>query len=243
MKFEKINENQIRCILTKDDLNNRKIKLSELSYGSEKARNLFRDMMQQANVQLGFEINGSPLMIEAIPMSNSLVLNITKVSDPEELDTRFSSFSSAPSQTAGEPHIPGADGILNLLNKIKELHDTVSEASKTQTATEKPSADHSENRSALIEAFRFTSLDDTIKAAKAVSADITCVNSLYKYDSNAYLLILHSDSQEPESFNRIFNILSEYSISDHCSEAAENHLREHGYLMIADNAIQKLAKL
>lgn len=242
MKFEKINENQIRCILTKDDLNNRKIKLSELSYGSEKARNLFRDMMQQANVQLGFEINGSPLMIEAIPMSNSLVLNITKVNDPEELDTRFSSFSSAPSYTASEPHFPGADGVLNLLNKIKELRDTVSEASKTQTAAEQPSANVSPNdRSSLIEAFRFTNLDDAIKAAKAVSANITCKNSLYKYDSSTYLLILHSDSQEPESFNRIFNILSEYSIADRCSEAAENHLREHGYLMIADDAIQKLA--
>ena len=34
VKIEKINDNQIRCTLTKDDLANRHIKLSELAYGT-----------------------------------------------------------------------------------------------------------------------------------------------------------------------------------------------------------------
>lgn len=94
MKIEKINENQIRCTLTKEDLIDRKIRLSELAYGSEKAKNLFRDMMQQAADDFGFEANNIPLMIEAIPVSSdSIILIITKVEDPEELDTRFSRFT------------------------------------------------------------------------------------------------------------------------------------------------------
>ena len=44
MKIEKINENQIRCTLTKADLEDRQIRLSELAYGTEKAKSLFRDM-------------------------------------------------------------------------------------------------------------------------------------------------------------------------------------------------------
>ena len=40
MKIEKINENKIRCILTRDDLEVRHIKISEIAYGSEKARSL-----------------------------------------------------------------------------------------------------------------------------------------------------------------------------------------------------------
>ena len=35
MKIEQVNENQIRCILTREDLEERKIKFSELTYGSE----------------------------------------------------------------------------------------------------------------------------------------------------------------------------------------------------------------
>ena len=246
MKIEKINENQIRCTLTKDDLNNRKINLSELSYGSEKARHLFYDMMQQANLQFGFEFNGTPLMIEAIPTTNCLILNITKVKDPEELDTRFSSFSSPPPVANAEMHIPGADGVLNLLRKIKEVSEAISDASKTIVESPRTSSKNNDKHktpSKLIEAFRFSTLDDTIRAAKAVSPYINCKNSLYKYDSDAYLLIVHGSPQESENFNRIFNILSEYSMSDRCSEASEKHLREHGYLMIANNAIQKLSAL
>ena len=41
MKLEKINENQIRCTLTREDLASRHIRLSELAYGSEKAKKLF----------------------------------------------------------------------------------------------------------------------------------------------------------------------------------------------------------
>ena len=95
MKLEKLNDNQIRCTLSKSDLDKRELRLSELAYGSPKARALFRDMIQQASIELGFDAENIPLMIEAIPISSDcLVLVVTKVEDPEELDTRFSRFSS-----------------------------------------------------------------------------------------------------------------------------------------------------
>lgn len=94
MKLEKLSDTQIRCTLSKEDLSQRHLHLSELAYGSEKAKELFRDMMQQASIELGFEADNIPLMIEAIPISNDcLVLVVTKVEDPDELDTRFSRFS------------------------------------------------------------------------------------------------------------------------------------------------------
>ena len=251
MKIEKINDNQIRCTLTSADLSSRKIKLSELTYGSEKARNLFYDMINQAHNEFGFETNGIPLMIEAVPKNDSLVLNITKVSDPEELDTRFSSFSTPQSSSANELHLSGADGILNIMKKIKEATEkalsgqddkkTAAPSSEAPLKGDKPDAEAVPEN--LIEAFRFSSLDDVISAAKAVKNTVNSKNSLYKYETDAYLLILHCSQSSPENLNRICNILSEYGFSDHCSEASENYLREHGYLMIADKALQKLADI
>ena len=94
MHIEKINDHQIRCTLNQKDLSDRELRISELAYGSEKAKALFRDMMQQASYEFGFEAEDIPLMVEAIPMyPDSLVLVITKVDDPDELDTRFSHFT------------------------------------------------------------------------------------------------------------------------------------------------------
>lgn len=60
MKIEKLNDNQIRCTLTPADLEERQLKLSELAYGTEKAKSLFHDMMQQAAHEFGFEADDTP---------------------------------------------------------------------------------------------------------------------------------------------------------------------------------------
>ena len=87
MKLERISENQIRCTLTRSDLAERELKISELAYGTEKAKALFREMMVQASDELGFEADNIPLIIEAVPVSNEcIMLIVTKVEDPEELE-------------------------------------------------------------------------------------------------------------------------------------------------------------
>ncbi|MBR5361134.1 MAG: adaptor protein MecA [Lachnospiraceae bacterium] len=144
MKIEKVNDHQIRCTLTRADLADRQLKLSELAYGTEKAKNLFRDMIRQASINFGFEAEDIPLMIEAIPLnSDCIVLIITKVEDPEELDTRFSRFApsvmddedeegyeydySDTEEEASLNHVPDSDNqpldnseLINLFNRIKQ---------------------------------------------------------------------------------------------------------------------------
>ena len=94
MRIEKISDKQIRCTLTQADLQNHHINIGELAYGSEKARSLFQEMLSQASREFNFHAENMPLMIEAVPMSgDNLVLVITKVEDPDEIDTRFSKFS------------------------------------------------------------------------------------------------------------------------------------------------------
>ena len=130
MKIEKINENQIRCTLTREDLESHQVNLKELAYGSEKAKKLFRDMMQQAQIQFGFEADNIPLMIEAIPVNlDSVILIVTKVEDPEELDTRFSKFSPYKDNAQAEPlQLDGADNIIDILFSFYHLDDVIAAA-------------------------------------------------------------------------------------------------------------------
>lgn len=94
MRIEKINENQIRCFLTKEDLEARNLKLSELAYGSDKAKELFRELMRWAFYKFNFDAENIPLMIEAVPLSaDSILLIVSKVAYPDEFDSRFSEFT------------------------------------------------------------------------------------------------------------------------------------------------------
>lgn len=254
MKIERLNENQIRCTLTREDLAERKLKLSELAYGTEKAKSLFREMMQQAAYECGFEANDIPLMIEAIPMSaDSIILIITKVEDPEELDTRFAKFSQSNSADDNSDLLSalssvkpeGADDILNLFQKIRDTHKALS--SRAENSDTNQSADSESEEDLYVELkkiYGFHRLDDVIHAAHILQGNYNGVNSLYKDTSDdSYHLILSKSSHTPEEFNRICNMLSEYGTGLKYTAGNEAYLVEHGEAIVLNEALQKLSTL
>ena len=252
MKIEKINDNQIRCTLNSDDLATRQIKLSELAYGSEKAKNLFRDMMIQAQDECGFEADNLPLMIEAIPITaDSIVLIITKVEDPEELDTRFSKFApSLDDDSAHTPDIPaitGADDILDIFQKLcegklKKSSGTKKEKKSPATQPNTESTDEGE-KPEIIRIFHFSDLDGVIDASRGLNNCYDGENTLYRDAAGQYLLVLHQAGCTPEDFNKVCNILSEYGRGKACTPAREAFLGEHGETIAKGRALQDLFQL
>ena len=243
MKIEKINDNQIRCTLTREDLENHQIRISELAYGTEKAKKLFRDMMQQAQIQFGFEADNIPLMIEAIPVSTeSIILIITKVEDPEELDTRFSRGNDKTDTL----QLDGADNIIDIFQKLYEakMKSTQTKDGKSAQNTETKEIDNAQVPDVnLIRLYEFDTLDDVIAAAHGLNGYFTGTNTLYKdLADELYKLVLHQSSLSPEDFNRVCNILTEYGHGKAFSLSGEAYLTEHGEL-ISNSALQQLIQL
>ena len=137
MKIERTSENQIRCTLNKHDLMERQLKISELAYGSDKAKELFRDIMEQANIDLGFDADDIPLMIEAIPTSrDSIILLINKVDNPDELDERFSMFGPSDDADSDDNDLLEEDAPENsedFINCFEQLHELLEEAEDNET--------------------------------------------------------------------------------------------------------------
>ena len=248
MKIEKINDNQIRCTLTREDLENHQIRISELAYGTEKAKKLFRDMMQQAQIQFGFEADNIPLMIEAIPVSTeSIILIITKVEDPEELDTRFSKF--APFRGNDKTDTLQLDGADNIIDIFQKLYEAKMKSTQTKDGKSAQNTGAKENDDTqvpdvnLIRLYEFDTLDDVIAAAHGLNGYFTGANTLYKDPADElYKLVLHQSSLSPEDFNRVCNILTEYGQGKAFSLSGEAYLTEHGEL-ISDSALQQLIQL
>lgn len=247
MKIERINDNQIRCTLSNFDLSMRNLNLSELAYGSEKARNLFREMIQKASNEVGFDAEDIPLMVEAIPLANeSVMLIITKIEDPEELDTRFSKFAPSdededgPWSALASEFLEGADGLLNLLDSSeKEGQKTA----KDKNAETKQEADSNDNRQST-RIFLFDTLDLVCDAAKETGNIFTGENILYKNQANSkYYLVLKKDGSEDLAFSRTCNILSEYGSRIRHDTATEAYYAEHFEVIVKKNALQSLGKL
>jgi adapter protein MecA 1/2 len=255
MKIEKINDNQIRCTLTKNDLADRELKISELAYGSEKTKTLFRDMMEQASYECGFEANDIPLMIEAVPLNaECIVLTITKVEDPEELDTRFSRFAPSVHEDdmAYSENQEFTDEVMNLFQKVQdaenELYSDISHTKKLPgTHQDTPAHKQSavcEIADTTARIYLFSKLDHVIRLAHAVSNMPLGNNSLYKdTTSGEYRLILKSQHMDAENFNKLCNIFSEYGHYLKNAAGGDAYLQEHFEPICMEHALQSIAQV
>ncbi|MBO4947269.1 MAG: adaptor protein MecA [Lachnospiraceae bacterium] len=269
MKIEKLNENQIRCTLSKADLEDHNIRLTELAYGTDRAKALFRDMMQKASDDVGFEVGDIPLMIEAIPVNpDCLVLIVTKVEDPEELDTRFSKFTKpAPDDDYEDEdedefyedtdEDDDSQTIFDMLDNIVENleavrknaatgTDSVPSASAADTGTSKSeSADDTQKSNYdVYRIFVFSTLDSITMAAGQLNGLYNGENSLFKNDSDSrYYLILNRSEHTSDEFNMVCNTLCEFGSKIKTSYAMPYHMAEHFQLIIQANALQTLGVL
>ena len=239
MKIEKVNDNQIRCTLTREDLAERQIKLSELAYGTEKAKLLFHDMMQQAAYEFGFEADDIPLMIEAIPLSqDTIILVITKVEYPEELDTRFSRFSDPDPEDVYEeamagggaaPAPEGADDIPGLFRRIQEERRKAADAqgSKDSFVSEENDKKKETPVNVLVDItklFVFSDFSEITRLAHTLQGFYQGNNDLYKNEAaHKYYLLVSKSRQTPEGvqyFIRIWNAADVYAGSRRVHERA-----------------------
>ncbi|HIX14531.1 MAG TPA: adaptor protein MecA [Candidatus Hungatella pullicola] len=239
MKIERVNENQIRCTLTSFDLSVRNLNLGELAYGSEKARSLFREMIQKASNEVGFEAEDIPLMVEAIPLSNeSVMLLITKIEDPEELDTRFakfSPFSEDEDNSLGDLTSELLEGAENLINMMQKESEESKDTPKKETEGD---------GKVSIRIYNFQSLDQISDAARAVGQVYNGENTLYKKtDDRQYYLVIKDSPQPSLDFSRVCNILAEYGSKIHQDYASEAYYQEHYETLIKNKALQTLAAL
>ena len=256
MKIERLSENQIRCTLYKSDLADKEMLLTELAYGTDKAKELFREMMEQASNELGFEVDNIPLMIEAIPVSpECLILIVTKVEDPEELDTRFSRFTQPVSEdyeeSDNEEEIESsydgsdnstADSLIEALGNLAENLSALGGSrmsKKTKNAVKKL-----ESNKEVFRIYAFKTLDEVILSSKLIKDIYVSHNSLYKnpQDSRFYLYLTKNKNNDGE-FTRICNLVSEYGTKIKSTYATPNYMDEHFKVIIETDAVQKLSEI
>lgn len=218
MKAERINKNQVRFTLNRADLKARHIQIADLSYGSEKTRALFDDMMQQAVTEFGFDLAGHPVMIEAIPISeDSLMITMTQVSGQEDLISLFRS------------NVPGADmGPGELDMRFQQTPEEPAESKEPSTVT-------------IIYTFR--SFDDLMEAASLIPDALRLKNALYREPDTGVCHLMVQFSRQSRKLRYVLTALTEYSAETSRDPLRAAFIQEHAKLAINARALQKLKSL
>jgi len=243
MKIEKISENQIKFMLTDQDLSERNMKINELAYGSQKAQELFREIMERASLECDFHTNNeTALIIEAIPMKYSgIMVVVTKVAGQEELENRLGRASALAVEMINEEFfggVPMNEQPIGLDFPIPAMPmppqiPTPRKAAANPQSTQKDAPSH------IIYAFK--SFEQVVLAAVRISGTIRNSSTLFKHKEQYYLLV---ESERTKISAGHEGILREYGQkigADSAKDISKMFLSEHGETIIKRNAINILA--
>ena len=210
MKVEKISENQIKLTLTSSDLKENNIRLDDLTKPNEKAQELFKKIMEKAFTQCGFEVDDTPLMVEATPISlDGLMIIVTKL--PEKTSPKDS---------------------LALISQNKELR----RYKKKNIEHLKKSTDSEDN---LI-IYSFKCFDDAVDAALRIANIFSGYSELYTQDKKYFLLLQNDTDENIETMESVLseygnkytnNILAKYLLMEH----GETLIHNPAVKIISDN--------
>ncbi len=89
MKFEKLNDNKIRIILTNKDLNENHIDYHSFMSNSVETQDLFLDMLEKAEEEIGFVTKDYKIRIDALAMMDGdFILTVTRMLPEVEHEKR-----------------------------------------------------------------------------------------------------------------------------------------------------------
>ena len=234
MKIEKISENQIKFLLTHEDLMKRNMQVKELAYGSAKAQELFREIMERAAVECDFHMTpDTPLVIEAIPVDKmGMNVVVTKVTKPN--GSGFESFFS--SIFGNQLQIPG--GIFPKMPFGFSDDDLSFGASLKPTAPPDGAKPQNKPKEQPYTIFTFDNLDDVAQACAYIKRPFNN-SSVYKLDGLYYLVFENSQKEKLTTHQEA--LVAEHGRRSNGSSLSMPYLAEHGEVIIKTHAVPILS--
>ncbi len=213
MRFEKINDDKIKIIITTEDLSERGIKMSDLRYGNKETSDLFQEIIQEAVFECEFDVENKAVLVEAVPMSiNTIEVFVTKIEDEEMAE-----------EVAGK---------VELINKIREK----SEGSKKVRKSRLTGPDEIPRKDFIL--IKFKEIDDVCNVAKTAIDYFDGKDKLYKYEGFYYLIMDTSSNTINTKTNILENVFKEYG--EIINNISYFFIEEHGTIMLEKDVIKNL---
>lgn len=219
MKYKKINEATVQCIITAEDMLEYGLTLSDIFERNEKGEGFLRDIIERAHDEVGYMINGDNIAMQITPLQN------------KGLVVTFTNESPA--------------GFRDILQHLKEVLQGVSEELGRQQSTgqqtlisEQSAEEYDENRRMFV----FSSMHQVMQYTLSIPANISVKSHLYKAEE-AYYLVLEKNRLSYKMFNKISAQAVEFGNLIAVSEERMQYLEEHGECLIENKAVSKLRRI
>lgn len=234
MEMERINDDTIRVLVTKEDLDERSISLVDLLSNQEEVEKFFYSILAEVDVEHDFEQNEA-VSFQVMPSQKGLEIFITKnMSDdqvPKEiLDKLMGPEKSKADETRDEVSDDTLHELLGTDQNEQRSKTNSSVVSSDDKSSQIPKAPQSLT-------FKFNDFEALIQLSQVL--EIEAANKLVQYDGSYYLELLFDESYQLNEIKDITAIVREFGKLSAVSTAV---LAEHGKIIFETKALSEIIK-
>ena len=224
MKFKRINENVIRCVITKEEMYEYGMEVSELVDNRDKAEDFLRKVMQEARYELDYKTNGGALSVQIALLPEGDVAMTIAESMPNQIENQVNrlkayieDFQKVLKQKVDEQNDP-KNGEGKKANNVVQQFNNISEAIWIKCA----------------------SLDVCMDAAGVIDEKCIKASSLYSHKGAYYYRFELSNN---ENVGELFLSLCEFGQEIFLESQGARVIYEHGRCIVKQDAIATLKNL
>lgn len=214
MKYKKINDATVQCIITAEDMLEYGLTLADIFERNEKGEGFLRDIIERAHDEIGYQINGENIAMQITPLKDKgLVVTFTDESPM---------------------------GFKDILQHLKDVLQGVSDevSRQEQEAAREQESVFDENRRMFV----FASLYQVMQYTASIPNTLSVKSHLYK-EGDVYYLVLEKNRLSYKTFNKISAQGVEFANLIAVSEERMQYLEEPGECLIADRAVSRLRRI
>lgn len=219
MKYKKINEATVQCIVTAEDMHEYGLTLSDIFERNEKGEGFLRDIIERAHDEVGYTISGDNIAMQITPMQNQgLVVTFTNES-------------------------PAA--FRDILQHLRDMLQGVNAELNRQGLTGQQGANQNQLAQEFDDnrrMFVFATLHQVMQYAASVPPKLSVKSYLYKVDT-AYYLVIERGRLSYKMFNKISAQAVEFGNLIAVSDERMQYLKEHGECLIDGRAVSRLRRI
>ena len=223
MRFRKLDEKTICCMLSEEDLTDNDITIEDFIHNRDKVQYFLEEIIETAKEEVGFEASGSMLSIQIMAMYPDGVM-ITFSDDPKDMTN---AIKAGLAQVKGE------------VDDDEWIEAGTSAPPKKSYIQTKP-----ENTERFIAVFEFSSMDAIFSFVDNTSVRSGLDSRLYKEEKTGkYYMVLIKARMSEERYRAVIATAMEFADFAANTELQYAQLMEHCRCIIKEKAVNILKKI
>lgn len=238
MKFRRIDEDTVRCIVSKEDMQEYGIVLEDFFNNKGKIHDFLHEIVERAEQEIGYEPKEGLLSMQIIPISQ----NTISITFSEQVSDDYEDIMNAFKDSVGDLLEEG-DNYSQVIDEDSDEYIEEAEEEEDIDFGANVSSQIAGIDSSLTIMIGLNSLERMAEFCRVLNIERTVKSELYRLNNKGlYCLIIDKDRMSVETMKYILLLAVEYTSNITDEEKIISYVRDHGEVIIEKGAYRILKK-